>query len=283
MYANADDVTYAQLDGGVELGVIGVRPAMRHPLRTFYGFLLAKNGVPIGYGDLIVCFEWGELNFHIYDTFRQGESSRIYAGLARTFVHNFGIRYLFLNRYQFGHHNEDAIKSGAFWFYAKLGFRPRRRELVELYEREVASIERNPAHRTSPRDLRRLATDHLGLAIGAESETRWSSFHPMNVALAVSRHAETRHGGDRLAARAEAIARVSRIVKPPREGLAREAFERLAPILALIPNLAAWTKRDREALARVIAAKAAPRERDYLEAAQAHTTLAGAILTLGRK
>src|SRR5262249_39576915 len=58
VHASADDVSSADL-GVAELGVIGVRPEARLPLRTFYGYLLARNGVPIGYGDFVLLFEWG--------------------------------------------------------------------------------------------------------------------------------------------------------------------------------------------------------------------------------
>jgi hypothetical protein len=40
--------------------------------------------------------------------------------------------------YQLGHDNEEAIESGAFWFYRKLGFRPGRADLERLAEREEA-------------------------------------------------------------------------------------------------------------------------------------------------
>ena len=51
--------------------------------------------------------------------------------------------------YQLGHGNEEAIESGAFWFYRKLGFRPGRADLQKLAEREeqkIAADFRNTGH-----------------------------------------------------------------------------------------------------------------------------------------
>ena len=58
--------------------------------------------------------------------------------------------------YQLGHHNEEAIESGAFWFYRKLGFRPGRADLLKLVEREEKRIAGDPQYKTPPRTLRRL-------------------------------------------------------------------------------------------------------------------------------
>jgi hypothetical protein len=47
-----------------------------------------------------------------------------------------GLSCFTVDPYQIGYHNEEAIESGAFWFYRKLGFRPLRPELRRLVEKE---------------------------------------------------------------------------------------------------------------------------------------------------
>jgi len=56
-----------------------------------------------------------------------------------------------------GHENEEAIESGSFWFYYKLGFRPESPEAARLAERELQKIVARPGYRTSPATLRKLA------------------------------------------------------------------------------------------------------------------------------
>ena len=60
-----------------------------------------------------------------------------------------------------GHENEEAIESGAFWFYRKLGFRPGRADLQKLVEREEKKIAADPKYRTPARTLKRLAAGHV--------------------------------------------------------------------------------------------------------------------------
>jgi len=59
--------------------------------------------------------------------------------------------------YQLGHENEEAIESGAFWFYRKLGFRTGAKELEPAILREESRIRADPAYRTPPHVLRKLA------------------------------------------------------------------------------------------------------------------------------
>ena len=40
-------------------------------------------------------------------------------------AHLFGTRSFSIEPYQLGKNNDEGIASGAWWFYAKLGFRPR--------------------------------------------------------------------------------------------------------------------------------------------------------------
>jgi hypothetical protein len=62
-----------------------------------------------------------------------------------------------IDPYQLGHENEEAIASGSFWFYYKLGFRSESAEVARLAEREEQRIATHPQHRTRPAMLRKLA------------------------------------------------------------------------------------------------------------------------------
>jgi hypothetical protein len=50
----------------------------------------------------------------------------------------------------------------------------------------------------------------------------------------------------------------------------REAFERIAPVLALLPGMARWPGADRRSLLAMIRAKGGAQERDFALAAAAH-------------
>jgi hypothetical protein len=283
-HASAEDVTVFDLGDGFRLALFGVEPAARHALRVFYGYLLVKNGVPIGYGDALMMFDWGEINFHIFETFRQAESARVYAAVVAVFRGHFGLRYLFLNRYQFGHHNPDAIRSGAFWFYEKLGFRPRDTALRALWRRERKKIDADPAYRSPDPVLVRLARGPMGIALAtprAALERFYRRFHPMNLGLRATRRIERAHGGDRRAAAAAALRRVRRALGGRWAGAEVAALERLAPALDLIPDLETWPAIERAALGQAVRLKGGASEREHLLATAAHARLRAALVPLG--
>ncbi|MGH8458006.1 MAG: hypothetical protein ACRESV_01540, partial [Nevskiales bacterium] len=59
--------------------------------------------------------------------------------------------------YQLGKDNEEGIASGAWWFYYKLGFRPRAAQARGILRRELARMKARSKHRSSARTLRKLA------------------------------------------------------------------------------------------------------------------------------
>jgi hypothetical protein len=281
VHASERDVWVAEAGDGVRIALLGVRPDARHALRAFFGYLLVRNGVPVGYGDAVMLFDWGELNFHVFETFRQAGSARLYAAVVRLLRHRFGVRYLFLNPYQFGRRNEEAIRTGAFWFYEKLGFRPLDPALVRLWRADRRRLERDPSYRTPLPMLRKLATGPMGLVLDAPAAPlvrRYAGFHPVNLALAVSRRIEVRHGGDRRAAAAAAFDRARGTLGGSWSCAELTALQRIAPFLDLIGDLETWSPAGRSTLAAAIRAKAAESEIDYLRATQAHGALRRALL-----
>ena len=97
-----------------------------------------------------------EVGFNLYYTFRQGETAWLYARLLKLFHQHFGVDTFTIDPYQLGHENEEAIASGAFWFYGKLGFRSQSIKIRNLADREEHRIAASPAYRTPPRILRKL-------------------------------------------------------------------------------------------------------------------------------
>src|SRR5579864_8517736 len=129
-------VVRADVGRGVEIYLWNLPPARRLPLRAYLAGLTLKNGIPINYIEAIGLFEWIEVGFNTFYTFRGGEVAWTFAQVLRCLGHFTGATCISMYPYQLGYHNEEAIESGAFWFYRKLGFRPGRADLVRLAERE---------------------------------------------------------------------------------------------------------------------------------------------------
>ena len=281
-FADPRDLVVAEAGRGVAIVWFGVRAPHRLPLRAHYGYLVLKNGVPVGYGDASLLCDWVEIAYNIFDTFRHGESAFIFARLLAFLHQAFGVRGVHLSPYQVGHENPEAIDSGAFWFYYKLGFRPKRRELRRLAVTERRQVADTPGYRSSPETLARLAEGGMFVALDGRAGAASRDFDVGRLsrrAAAHAAHAGRRGGGRGIAAHVARRLGSGGWRRWPRPE--RIAFERLAPVLALIPDLERWSPAERRALVRLARAKGGPREADYLRRMRAHPRLRASLLALG--
>ena len=102
--------------------------------------MILKNGVPISYGAITCLYNSAEVAYTIFDTFRGGESARIYVRTLVMVSHIFGCDTFMIDPYQLGEDNDDALQSGAWWFYQKLGYRPRSKKLLRLMNQELSKM-----------------------------------------------------------------------------------------------------------------------------------------------
>jgi hypothetical protein len=171
-FGDPSDVLRAELDRGVEVFVSGVLPEHRLPLRTYHAGLIFKNAIPIGYIETLTFRKQMEVGFNLYYTFREGETAWLYARLLRLFQQLIGVTLFTVDPYQLGSNNEEAIDSGAFWFYRKLGFRPSEPSVAKLLEKEEQKLNARPDYRTPARILRRLANGWMVYGEGNRVDVR---------------------------------------------------------------------------------------------------------------
>ncbi|MSV34252.1 MAG: hypothetical protein EXQ47_01465 [Bryobacterales bacterium] len=170
LYPDLAGVFHADLGRGVAFYFLGIPRKWRLPRREYYAGMYFKNGVPTGYVEVISSREEGgvrmEVGFNLYYTFRQGETAWLYARLLKLFRERYGVTTFAIDPYQIGHQNDEAIESGAFWFYYKLGFRPESPEIAALAEREERKLATRPGYRSSPATLRKLAAGSMAYNCG---------------------------------------------------------------------------------------------------------------------
>ena len=180
-------VFHAAAGRGVDIYFFGVPPAWRLPLRGYHGGMFFKNGVPAGYVELLSLFERAEVGFNLYYTFREGESAWIYARLLRLFRQVLGVTCFSVDPYQIGHENSEAVDSGAFWFYRKLGFRATNQEVARLVEREENRMRQTPVYRSSRRTLERLAEGYILYEMPGTESGDWDHFSIRTLAQKLQR------------------------------------------------------------------------------------------------
>jgi len=186
-YGDPDHVFRTDFGRGVEVFVWGVPPEHRLPLRAYHGGIYFKNGVPLGYVEVLTLFEHMEVGFNLYYTFREGETGWLYARLLRLFRQMLDVTCFVVDPYQIGHHNEEAIDSGAFWFYRKLGFRPAEPHVAKLLATEETKLAASPAYRTPARTLERLAAGWMIYEVPGTKQGDWDRFEARRAAMALDR------------------------------------------------------------------------------------------------
>ncbi|HSS45047.1 MAG TPA: hypothetical protein VLO07_06865 [Thermoanaerobaculia bacterium] len=309
-YGDPSAVFAARVGRGVEIFVSGLLPERRLPLRAGYAGLIVKNGVPVGYIEGLAFFERLEIGFNVYYTFREGESAWIYAKVLKLHTQILGVTSFSIDPYQLGYENQEAIESGAFWFYRKLGFRPTRVAIGKLLAAEERKIAADPSYRSSARMLKRLVTGNLlyEVPVHPNSEIRnpksssgplgnpnseirnpksaWSLFHIRNLGLAVNRRMAREFGGDAQRIKTSSTGRAARRLGVSLKNwspLEAAAFESWALVLDLVPDLARWSREEKEAVLAIVRAKAGREERRYLRLMQRHTRLRAAVLRIGSR
>jgi hypothetical protein len=285
-YADPASVLAARPGRGVELFLLGIRPGRRLSLRAGYGGFVVKNGVPVGYIEGLAFFERLEIGFNVYYAFREGESAWIYAQVLRLHREALGVTSFSIDPYQLGFENEEAIESGAFWFYRKLGFRPTDPGVRQRMAREERRIAADPAYRSSKRTLQGLVTHNLLYEVPGTPQGDWDRFHIRNLGLRVNRVMAREFGGNAERMRAACRRRVAQALGLGESALTpleREAFGDFALVLNLIPDLPRWTSEEREGVREIILSKAGRPERDYLRRMQRHPRLRRALIRTGSR
>lgn len=286
-FADKNDVRIIDFEDGLQFVAIGLLPQYRLMLDSVYGFLTLKSGVPMGYVLTSSYFNSTEVAYNVFETFRGGESARVYGKILAMVRHLFGANAFTVDPYQMGHDNQEGLKSGAWWFYYKLDYRPRDPEVKRLLRAELAKMRRNPKHRTSLATLNRLSSENMFLFLGRPRDDIRGIIPLENIGLAVSRYIAERFGSDREKATrvcAEDAARLLGVRSfarfTPGERL---AWERWSPLMLALPGVERWTREDKRALARVARAKGGRRESDFVRLFDAHRKLRRALLKLAAR
>jgi hypothetical protein len=266
------------------VALVGLPPDDRLPLDAYYAYLAFKNGVPVSYGGGWGCLGTLEFALNIFESFRQGESALVVAQILRVYHQVFRMRTIVVDRSQIDASNPEALETGAFYFYAKLGFRPTDPDVARLADAERAHIARDPRYRSPLATLKRLGRSNLALSLDGRAPAPVVS--GSRLAALVTAHVTRVFGGDRRAATADAASRVARALGAAGwrrwAPVERRAFERFATVLGLVPDLARWPARERSRLRAVVRAKGGVSEARYVTQLDAHRRLRESLRALVR-
>ncbi len=136
-YGDDRRVRWFSLGGGLGIAMFEMLPAFRLPLESYIGYVLCKNRMIIAYGGSWLFLHRARTGIHLFSPYRGGESAWGFAQVLRCYHQLFGVSQFIADPFQLGKNNTEGIRSGAFWFYYRLGFRPQeeraRREAEQLW------------------------------------------------------------------------------------------------------------------------------------------------------
>ncbi|MGH8673872.1 MAG: hypothetical protein ACREVG_06140, partial [Burkholderiales bacterium] len=156
-YGDPATVRVVEDDRGLAFALIGMIDERRKADADVYGAVTLKNGVPVGYMDLAFTGSHVEISFNTFSTYRDGEAARIFARTLAMARRVFGSATFGIGPYALGQGNREAIDSGAWWFYYRLGLRPRAAAAKRLARRELAHWRADRGYRSSRATLEKLA------------------------------------------------------------------------------------------------------------------------------
>jgi hypothetical protein len=230
-------------------------------------------------------FGSSEIAYNVFDTWRGGEAGYVYGRVLAMTRAVFGSTAFTVFPYQLGGDgNAEGIRSGAWWFYQKLGFRPREPGVLALMEKELARMAKKPSYRSSPATLKALAAENMYWHAGKPRDDVIGVLPLHRLGLAVTDFLAARFGADRERGESVCAEEAARLcgVRGWKRWPAGERlwWQRWSPLLLRLPGFGTWSVAERAGLVRVVRAKGGRRETDFVRLFDAHRGLRRALLKL---
>lgn len=227
---------FFELEHGLSIALFSMEANLRMPLESYIGFMMFKNGFPMSYGGAWLFGKRSLIGINIFETFRGGESAFVFAQLLRTYRQACGAEQFEVEPYQFGKNNPEGLKSGAFWFYYRFGFRPTDEALKQLAEKEQIHIQSEKGYRTPLETLRQFTKSNLQVNFGIQIQ----SVKPADISWYITKCIALNFNGDRKKAMTYCTGQLKQhlgISKTDFSTEGRTGFDKLVLFLGLCLNL----------------------------------------------
>lgn len=281
-YRETDPFTYADLSAvelfdmgrGLQIALLPMQAQRRLSLESYIGFMAFKNGVPVSYGGGWIFGHRCKIGVNIYPPFRGGESAWIFCQVLRLYYQQYTIHRFVVKPYQFGKGNPEGLKSGAFWFYYKLGFRPVNERIKTIAANEWKKIKENRSYRTSLNILRSLTACNKEWIVSKNP-----ALHPEAADLSnnITSMINRRFKGDRSKATLICKQELRAFLKPHKLSASYEehnfVLENWALLFASKPGIKKWKNVHRLRWLKLLETKTKGNEKDYIMTLQQYLDL----------
>ena len=247
-------IEYYELDHGLSVALYSMEAERRLPLESYIGFIMFKSGYPMAYGGAWLFGSKSLLGINIFESYRGGESAFVFSQLLRTYKQRFNVSYFEVEPYQFGKNNYEGLKSGAFWFYYRFGFRPVDSTLKKMAQVEFERILSDKNYRTPISMLKAFTESNLAL--------NFDGYAPAIDASALSQYVtqqiNLRFGSDRKVAMAWVVEELKTHLKldvKRANTLEKIGIYKLAPFVVFCIHLGKLSKQQKNILKTLILEK----------------------------
>ena len=208
-FTSAELVSYYHLPRGFSIALMGMVPERCHPIDSYMGYMVFKNGLPVAYAASWILFDSGRIGLNVFSDYRGGESKYIFEQVLELHRRVYHLKRFTVDPYQIGKKNSDAIQSGAFWIYYHSGFRSIKKAQRELAEAEYLKIQTNSRYRSPVVVLKKLADSRQELVL-QRSAVR---FDATDVSRAYAAIITQRYNGNRRLAEKNAEKKLAGILR----------------------------------------------------------------------
>jgi hypothetical protein len=282
-YAENNEVIYFELERGLGIALYSMNAERRLSIESYIGYLAFKNGIPVAYGGGWLFGQRCQFGINILPPFRGGESAFLFYQLLRLYKQYFGAERFVVKPYQFGKNNNEALQSGAFWFYYKAGFRPEDNSLQQLAITEYKKRKKDKEYRTPVHLLKKFTSSNLCLDFSENSFPRFdAAFVSVRITDFINQQFEGNRDYAMLICESKTKKQLgfSSLHTWTRHEI--KVFREWSLLVQALLNIEKWTDKEKKLLVRIIRAKGNFPEINFIRLIQKHkrfwTELAKSVL-----
>jgi hypothetical protein len=194
-HANVNEVELFDMGRGIDIALYPMIHEKKLSLESYIGYMAFKNRVPIAYGGGWIFLHRSRIGVNIFPSLRGGESSYLFLQILRIYRIHYRVKKFLVEPYQIGKNNAEGLRSGAYWFYYRMGFRSVQKELAELAEKEFGRLSIDKKYRPPLSVMKKLAGVNMELDLFPGTD--YPDEPPENISQLTTQYINTHHGGKR--------------------------------------------------------------------------------------
>lgn len=280
-FGDCSMVKYFDMGNGISIALYTMLPENRFSIESYIGYMAFVNSVPAAYGGGWLLGHRCKIGISIFPALRGGNSTLLFASILRLYHQYFNANRFVVKPYQFGKNNPDGLRSGAFWFYYKLGFRPLNPFLIQVAEAEYKKKISGKNYRAPLTILKKFTAGNLELLLDKGS---LPDYDASLMSKAITKNIIRDFKGDRQQALKAYTAQLKYLTGTSGKkltALQRKMLYRQATWMALPfssnDKMNGWSKTEKQQLIRLMLSKYEADERIYIISLQQHKRLWEAI------